>query len=228
MITFLLMSRLKEIPVGTRFGKLTVLNEPGFGTKVTVQCDCGKPPYAIWRGSLRSGNSTQCKGCAGGIQRRKDWEKRNPGIPMRQDCPLVDSLNTRFYQARGRCNNPRHQAYRDYGGRGIEFRFDSFFDYYTHVTSLPGCGEPGLTIDRIDNDGHYEVGNLRWATVQQQGENTRRTLQPEAYGIQWASQKALARELGVRHSAIIHHRNKGRSWEQILDHYKFIPPICYA
>jgi hypothetical protein len=72
--------------------------------------------------------------------------------------------------ARQRCTNPNHVSYKNYGGRGIEFRFESFKEFIEEIGLRPS---PELTLDRIDNDGHYEAGNVRWATRLEQNSNRR-------------------------------------------------------
>jgi len=75
-----------------------------------------------------------------------------------------------YIDAKSRCNNPNSGRYYTHGGRGIKFLFNSFDEFFAAVGPRP----EGLTLDRIDNDGHYEVGNLRWATPSQQLRNRRR------------------------------------------------------
>ncbi|HQS33716.1 MAG TPA: hypothetical protein PLR78_18235 [Polaromonas sp.] len=72
-----------------------------------------------------------------------------------------------------RCYNPDCKSYPDYGGRGISVS-DRWRDISTFVAELPPGYQPGLEIDRIDNDGNYEPGNVRWAT-RQKNTNNRRT-----------------------------------------------------
>ena len=70
----------------------------------------------------------------------------------------------RFYQAKQRCMNPKNDRYHEYGGRGIEWRFKSYEEIYIELGPCPD----GLSLDRINNNGHYEKGNVRWATRAEQ------------------------------------------------------------
>jgi len=79
-----------------------------------------------------------------------------------------------------RCYNKKAWAYKWYGARGIiicKEWHDNFKAFYDYVSQLPGFGESGLSLDRIDNNGNYEPGNLRFATHKQQMNNTRITNQ---------------------------------------------------
>ena len=84
-------------------------------------------------------------------------------------------LYTRYYAMKTRCFNKNFWQYPDYGARGItvcaEWR-KNFWNYVAYVESLPGY-QDGFTIDRINNEGDYEPGNLRWASVATQNSNRR-------------------------------------------------------
>ena len=67
-----------------------------------------------------------------------------------------------------RCTCPQSENYSRYGGRGIKFLFTSFQQFIEHIGPRPS---PELSLDRIDNDGNYELGNVRWATFQEQTAN---------------------------------------------------------
>lgn len=75
-----------------------------------------------------------------------------------------------------RCNNPKHTGYEHYGARGIKVseEFNDFAVWLKYVESLPDAYKDTYTIDRIDNDGDYERGNLRWESKAVQVRNTRR------------------------------------------------------
>lgn len=85
--------------------------------------------------------------------------------------------------ARQRCTNPANNAYSDYGLRGIRFDFPSVRSGAEWVLKNIGARPSDAhSLDRIDNDRHYEPGNLRWATRSEQARNKRvyrRTLDGE-------------------------------------------------
>lgn len=76
--------------------------------------------------------------------------------------------------AKQRCTNPNSHAYADYGGRGVEFRFPGVRAFAEWVlTNIGPRPTPFHSVDRIDNNRHYEPGNLRWASRSEQARNKR-------------------------------------------------------
>ena len=72
-----------------------------------------------------------------------------------------------------RCNEPSAVNYKDYGGRGIKVCFESVNEFVNYVVNILQVDPHGLQIDRIDNDGNYERGNIRFVTPKVNSNNRR-------------------------------------------------------
>lgn len=97
-----------------------------------------------------------------------------------------------------RCNDPKHPKYPDYGGRGITVD-PSFEDYHQWLSHM-GPRPKGRSIERIDNDGPYAPGNVRWATMKEQQINKRSNRQLTFRGktqtiVEWADETGLTPSL---------------------------------
>lgn len=76
---------------------------------------------------------------------------------------------------RDRCGNPCNPEYKNYGMRGVtvcEEWIGSFESFLGHIGMRPSADH---SIDRIDVNGNYEPGNVRWATIDIQNNNKRRS-----------------------------------------------------
>ena len=80
-------------------------------------------------------------------------------------------LENVWYCMRKRCKNPKDSAYKNYGARGIKIKFACFEDFFDYVVKELKVDPRGLTIDRIDNDGHYEPGNIRFVSQAENNKN---------------------------------------------------------
>jgi hypothetical protein len=115
-----------------------------------------------------------------------------------------------------RCDNPNCRQWKDYGGRGISVRFRSFEEFFNEVGERPN----GLTIDRIDNDGHYERGNVRWATRTEQQRNRRNAVFVEIEGAQYRLLD-LAKQSGLKRETITERAARGLSLTEVLSPERF-------
>lgn len=149
---------------GRRFGRLIAIRAAGddghHHSLWLCRCDCGNlAKVAI--GQLIQGKTRSC-GCLHG----ETVAARNLTHGATHTREYVA-----FHSAKDRCERKNRTDYQNYGGRGIRFLFESFPQFLKELGPKPG---PEYSLDRFpNNDGHYEPGNVRWATKKQQNNNTR-------------------------------------------------------
>lgn len=181
--------------VGQQFGELTVIEaSTDWDCYCTCRCSCGKITYNCIR-DLVEGFIWSC-GCL-------------------RDCQSLRPLFPKWRSMMARCNNPKDSSYKNYGARGIRVckEWEEFF-VFEKWGNLSGY-KPGLTIDRIDNNGNYCPENCRWATPKEQMRNTRRT-KNITYKGKTQCIAAWEEELGLPRNVIWSRLNNNWSIEKAL------------
>lgn len=91
---------------------------------------------------------------------------------------LKGHLSSCYRNINRRCNNPECRDYGRYGGRGVCNLFTSFQDFFNHITLVLGITDieqiKNLDLDRINNGGNYERGNIRFCTHKENMNNRTR------------------------------------------------------
>ena len=86
---------------------------------------------------------------------------------------LKGYIHNLWYSISSRCNNPNVECFRNYGERGIKNKFGSFDDFYNYIVNDLKIDPRGCIIDRINNNGSYERGNIRFVNRTDSNKNVR-------------------------------------------------------
>lgn len=186
--------------VGTRFGRLVVTTPSGSSDKnvriCKCLCDCGEVTisrvHALYVGKKRS-----C-GC---LQREVSREALKK-LSTTHGKARTPTLAT-WQAMKQRCRDKNCEAFKNYGGRGIKVcdRWLGKNGFASFVEDM-GPKPEGFEIERVDNDGNYEPGNCRWATVTEQANNRRNTRRFEYRG-ELVTIGELSRRFGVKYSTVL-------------------------
>jgi hypothetical protein len=156
---------VRQVVVGSRFGRWTVVSAPDAAPankrRCECRCDCGTIRAVLCVG-LVSRNSQSC-GCLKNQIVRANQTKHG----------LYRAREYRTWVGmKARCLNPKHTSYDRYGGRGITVceRWASSFENFIQDMGVAPSDKHEL--DRKNNDGHYTPENCRWATETEQARNT--------------------------------------------------------
>jgi hypothetical protein len=171
------MGRRRDI-TGQRFGRLVALYPTGKDCHRNIiwrlRCDCGEETESRVI-DLSQNKKLSCNCLKRERAAQLAAKNRSHGGATRNR----SSLYKCWTSIKTRCLNPKSEAFKYYGGRGITIApewiddFSTFRDYIFQI--LGPKPSPQHTIDRIDNDGDYEPGNLRWAPKVVQSQNSRGT-----------------------------------------------------
>lgn len=161
---------------GERFSRLRAIKRVGTSKWGSVlwkcRCDCGKE-QVVCAATLMNGQTKSC-GCLNRERSRECSTKHGySGSPTYRS----------WSGAKGRCSNPNHVAWEDYGGRGITIceRWRGEHGFENFLSDM-GPRPDGMTLDRRNNGLGYSPDNCRWATPKEQSNNRRRrSVEQELY-----------------------------------------------
>lgn len=193
---------------GMQFGDLKVLERAEIGyTLWKCRCICGAE-CIVASHDLISGKKKSC-GC------RRGQNHKMSGTP----------IYNLWQHIKLRCFNPEYAGYENYGGRGITIcdewlNFQAFYDY---ISKLEHCGEEGYTIDRIDVNGNYEPGNVRFAIKRTQSRNKRNNIYADYFGKRTLLVD-IAELTGIKYNTLVQRLKKGLNDADLIKPVKKVVP----
>lgn len=199
------MGRPKKDISGKKFGKLTAIKRVGSDKRnISVwlcKCDCGNEKE-VSMSSLRPYHNPSC-GC--------NASRKTMGQRFRTHGKTKTAEHNTWLKMKERCYYPNSKNYQGWGSRGIKICdrwLNSFENFFADMGKRPSSKH---SIDRYpNNDGDYEPGNCRWATMSEQRRN-----QGDALIVEYKSiKKPLANwceELGLRYQMIWRRIQRGYS-----------------
>lgn len=197
---------------GNRFGRWTAIDAAedqitakGYHNKMwKCMCDCGNIKNVRGK-TLTSGVSKSC-GC---LQKELLSERASKH----------HGFGTRLYaiwnSMRQRCNNPNHNAFNNYGGRGIKVcpewdDYNVFREWALSAGYDEEAARGEYTLDRVNVNEGYNPKNCRWANMREQADNRRDTIIVQHDGKQYPL-SVWAEILGVKYCTLWKQYKQGKS-----------------
>jgi hypothetical protein len=159
--------------VGERFGSRIIVSDQERADSrcsrlVQVACDCGDVSW-VQVTKLYLGRADRCNPChlQAIVTQRMLASSTHGHSPKGR----VSRTYSSWRSMKSRCTRSNHVSYPHYGGRGITYapRWESFENFLADMGERP----EGTSLDRINPDGNYEPGNVRWASAAVQRKNRR-------------------------------------------------------
>lgn len=190
---------------GSVYGDLTVIS-PGKQGKARwlCRCACGAEREYTTRAlqKARSCGSHKTSAYLAALSARNTVSKKYQGVHD-SSSPLWQVWRSMHR----RCSDTSHQAYDDYGGRGITVSSDwATFEAFSAWAVAAGY-QRGFTIERLNNDGDYTPANCAWVTQEQQNRNKRSNIHLAAFGeskllVDWSRDPRCAVGYGTLHRRV--------------------------
>jgi hypothetical protein len=161
---------------GQRFGRLVVKRLDGFRKRYFwwhCLCDCGNTKSV--RGSRLVSGTTRSCGCLQKELTSKRAKEAGGKYSLIHGATSHGRWTPEYvswYAMRQRVNNPNHEHFKYYGGRGIRIckRWEKFENFLADMGPRP----KGYTLERKRNNGNYTPSNCHWATWKEQQNNKRK------------------------------------------------------
>lgn len=204
--------RSPKIPdKGTKFHKWTFVRPGESGYRWLCVCACGTEREVVAQ-DLRSGRSKSC-----GCSRNKSSGSEVTGRKNKtHGIGYENKVYRTWRNAKNRCYNPNAEKFPRWGKLGVHMHqawVDSFEEFYAYIGDAPS---PRHTLDRIDPDGSYVPGNIRWATAKEQANNTRMHKKVEMFG-ETRSRFEWCKKLCVSARKVNKLLQEGYSFEEAID-----------
>jgi hypothetical protein len=196
---------------GMKFGRLTairVVHKTQRGNMWLCECECGKETCAL-PNSLTSGNTSSC-GCL-----NRERILVHGFLASHRKSPLFRKAYMAWSNMKQRCYNPKNVRFYMYGARGImvcDSWIKDFKAFIDHIGFPPSLSH---SVDRINSNGNYQPGNVRWATIKEQQSNTRRNVFLTINGVT-KCRAHWAREIGMSENGFKRRVNSGLTGDALL------------
>lgn len=157
---------------GDRVGRLvlkTLCRDKRGQRAWNVECDCGTKKV-VSEAKMRPGGKTRACGC---LRRERSLAATTRHGFTPTDPSKHHPLYCIWGSMKARCYRAKTEMYPLYGGRGIRVCDSWLHSFPAFLADVGERPTPKHQLERKDNNGHYEPGNVRWATSTEQGRNKR-------------------------------------------------------